>query len=578
MQYPLQTAQHHIKTILQHALQSQGLTDPDIKLKTPPQPDLGDYSYPCFQHAKNAKKAPQQIAETLQKTIKTDEWITKTSTTQGYLNISINKDKLATETLKHITTQQHTYGTQEPNNKKVIIEHTSANPNGPLHIGRARNPIIGDTIVRLYRACGYTVDAQFYLDDLGKQVAILSWGLAHLNTKSLPKPLYDKTDHKLVTYYQEANKQMEDDPEVADQIHQLLKSAENLDPTTTQHIKEAYQGVLKGIMQSLLRINIHLDTIIPESNFVKDKSVDRIVETLKNTPHTGTDQGAYYLDLEPFGIKGRNTNFIFLRKDGTTLYATRDIAYHHWKAQQADLLINILGEDHKLEAQQVKIALQLTNATLLPQPVFYSFVSMPGGKMSTRRGRVVYLDQLIDEIIDRAYQEVKKRREHELSDQQMHTIAEQIGTASLRYNIIKVQPEKDITFKWEDALNFEGNALPFIAYSYARAHSILNKTTPPQHNNHQTEHLTTPSEYNLLMQLAKLPETINEAAHSHKPHLITTYLYETASAFNQFYRDCPVLKETDDNIKNARLHLTKATATVLENALNLLGIQPPKEM
>jgi len=578
MQYSLQSAQHHIKTKLSEALNKIGLADADIKLNTPPQPELGDYSYPCFQHAKTAKKAPQHIAETLKETIQNDEWIHTTTVTQGYLNITINKDKLATETLQHITTQQKDYGTQQKNNKKVIIEHTSANPNGPLHIGRARNPIIGDTIVRLYRACGYTVDAQFYLDDLGKQVAILAWGLANLDTKDLPKPLYQKTDHQLVTYYQEANKQMEDNPKIAEEIHQLLKSAEQLDPTTTTHIKEAYQGVLEGIMQSLARINIHLDTIIPESTFVRDKSVDKIVETLKNTPYTGTDQGAYYLDLETFGIKGRNTNFIFLRKDGTTLYATRDIAYHHWKAQHADQLINILGEDHKLESQQVNIALKLTNATLLPQPVFYSFVSMPGGKMSTRRGRVVYLDQLIDEIIEHAYQEVKKRRETDLTEQQMKTIAEQIGTASLRYNIIKVQPEKDITFKWEDALNFEGNALPFIAYSYARAHSILNKTTPPINDKDLANQLKTQSELQLIIQLAKLPETIDEAAHSHKPHLLTTYLYETASAFNQFYRDCPVLTENNDTLRNARLQLTKATAIVLQNALDLLGIKPPKEM
>lgn len=578
MQYPLQSAQHHIKTKISEALNKTGLTDQDIKLNTPPQPDLGDYSYACFTHAKTAKKAPQQIAETLKETIQNDEWIHNTSATQGYLNITINKKKLTTETLQNITTKQNEYATQPNNDKKVIIEHTSANPNGPLHIGRARNPIIGDTIVRLYRACGYTVDAQFYLDDLGKQVAILAWGLANLNKKDLPEPLYQKTDHQLVTYYQEANKQMEDNPKIAEEIHHLLKLAEQLDPTTTNNIKEAYQGVLQGIMQSLERINIHLDTIIPESTFVKDKSVDKIVETLKNTPYTGTDQGAYYLDLESFGIKGRNTNFIFLRKDGTTLYATRDIAYHHWKAQHADLLINILGEDHKLESQQVSIALKLTNATLLPQPVFYSFVSMPGGKMSTRRGRVVYLDQLIDEIIERAYQEVKKRRKTELNEQQMKAIAEQIGTASLRYNIIKVQPEKDITFKWEDALNFEGNALPFIAYSYARAHSILSKTTQPTYEEHLAQHLSTPSEHHLIMQLAKLPETINEAAHSHKPHLLTTYLYETASAFNQFYRDCPVLKEKNKDIRNARLHLTNATALVIQNALDLLGIQPPKEM
>jgi len=179
--------------------------------------------------------------------------------------------------------------------------------------------------------------------------------------------------------------------------------------------------------------------------------------------------------MKSFGIQGRNTKFFFLRQDGTTLYATRDIAYHLWKIKQADLLINILGEDHKLESKQVEISLNLLNAKTTPHPVFYSFVSLPGGKMSTRQDRVVYLDQLIDECIERAYNEVKKRRGNELSKNKMKEISEMVGIGALRYNIIKVQPEKDIVFKWEEALNFEGNAVPFIQYAHARACSILSK-------------------------------------------------------------------------------------------------------
>jgi arginyl-tRNA synthetase len=281
--------------------------------------------------------------------------------------------------------------------------------------------------------------------------------------------------------------------------------------------------------------------------------------------------------MEPFGIHGRNTKFFFLRRDGTTLYATRDIAYHQWKAQQADILINVLGEDHRLESQQVKVALELLQTKILPTVVFYAFVSLPGGKMSTRRGRVVYLDDLIDECIEHAYEEVKKRRGSELTESQMRDIAEQVGIGALRYNIIKVQPEKDIVFAWEEALNFEGNAIPFIQYAHARACSILSKMNTKAYTFDATV-LAHTSEHALIKKLALFPLVIEDASDGCKPHSIANYLFEVASSFNQFYRDCPVLSEENTVIRSSRLALVRATEIVLKNALDLLGISAPAEM
>ncbi|MDH7507185.1 MAG: arginine--tRNA ligase, partial [Candidatus Thermoplasmatota archaeon] len=342
-------------------------------------------------------------------------------------------------------------------------------------------------------------------------------------------------------------------------------------------VKKAYTPVLEGIKQSLKRINITIDKYIPESKFVKDKSVDFVVDELKKTRYCNIENGAYYLDLQSFGIKGRNTKFIFLRKDGTTLYATRDIAYHLWKAKKADLLVNILGEDHKLEAKQVEIALHLLGVKVIPKVIFYSFISLPGGKMSTRKGRVVYLDDLIDECIKRAYNEVKKRRKKELSEKKMKEIAEKIGIGALRYNIIKVQPEKDIVFKWEEALNFEGNASPFIQYSHARACSILSKKQD-KIKNYDTKLLKHYTELSLIKKLATFPIIINDACKDCSPHIITNYLFDVASSFNQFYRDCPVLPEKQKHLRVARLALVEATKIVLKNGLNLLGIIAPEEM
>jgi arginyl-tRNA synthetase len=201
--------------------------------------------------------------------------------------------------------------------------------------------------------------------------------------------------------------------------------------------------------------------------------------------------------------------------------------------------------------------------------------------MSTRRGRVVYLDDLIEESKARAYEEVKKRRENELKESSMRKIAHIVGIGALRYNIIKVQPEKDIEFKWEEALSFEGNTAPFIQYAIARCASILRKEKIDKKTlmkSCKVSLLTHDSETRLGKQLAQFPQVIDDAAHAFKPHLITQYLFETTSLFNQFYRDCPVLSAESEDLKQSRLAFVLATKKVLENGLNILGIEALDEM
>ena len=585
MIYPLKEFENNIISQLKEVLSNYKI---EIRLEQPPE-GMGDFAFPCFSLAPLEKKSPKEIANKFVNKIKKSIWISKVESKDGYLNFYVENKKLTDTTIKLILELKERYGFLQKNNKKVIIEHTSANPNGPLHVGRARNPIIGDTIVRIFKAAGFNVESQFYLDDMGKQVAILAWGI--INKDKITRDINqfkgkksnnisnkdNNADHKRVVFYQASSNLMQKDDKVANEISEIVKGSEKGEPEILDLIKNSYEPVLDGIKESLRNINISVDKYIPESNFVKDNSVNYVVEKLKKSKFCRKEDGAFYLDLEPFGIHGRNTKFVFVRKDGTTLYATRDIAYHLWKAKHADLLINILGEDHKLESKQVEIALKLIDAKIIPKGIFYSFVSLPGGKMSTRRGRVVYLDDLIDECNKRAYDEVKKRRGKELSEQKMREIAEMVGIGALRYNIIKVQPEKDIVFKWEEAFNFEGNASPFIQYSHARACSILSKTTDDERE-FDSNSLIHDSEIKLIKQLAKFPLFIEEAYSGYKPHIITNYLYETASKFNLFYRDCPVLSEKNSLLGKSRITLVDATRIVLNNALELLGIAAPEEM
>jgi len=550
----------------------------DIRIEVPPN-QMGDFSFPCFQLCSQSKKSPNDTAKEIASIIPNNELIKSIEVVHGYINFYINMEYLIKETITLILSMKHEYGNLPKKEKKVIIEHTSANPNGPFHVGRARNPIIGDTLTRIYRAAGYTSESQYYLDDLGKQVAILMWGLHHFTEKDIETPSLDKPDHIAVGYYQKAYEHMKENEHIEEEIGIIIKKSEQGDEEILKKIHTAYEPVLEGMKKSLQSINISIDSYIPESTFVQNKSVEQVIETLKKSKYCKKENGAFFLDLATFGIQGRSTKFFFVRNDGTSLYATRDIAYHQWKAQQADLLINVLGEDHKLESKQVEIGLTLCKESNLPKTVFYAFVSLPEGKMSTRHGRVIYLDDLIDECIQRAYNEVKKRRGDELNEQQMKKIAEIIGTGALRYNIIKVQPEKDIEFKWEDALNFEGNSAPFIQYAHARASSILAKLSKKStYDENNMTSLTHPSEVLLIKKLSQLPEIITSASEGFKPHLIANYLFDTASSFNQFYRDCPVLNDATETRKQARIQLVQATKIVLRNGLQLLGIQAPEEM
>ena len=573
MTYPLDKFKNEIISQLKKILSEY---ECEIRLEISPE-GMGDFAFPCFSLAPLVKKSPNDIAESLADKIEKSKWIAKAEANGGYVNFFVDDEYLISSTLRSIFEMKEKYGHLQKKNKKVIIEHTSANPNGPLHVGRARNPIIGDTLVRIFKAAGYDVESQFYLDDMGKQVAILAWGLNNLDSKNVPKSEYDKPDHQNVGFYQAANELMEKDEKVAEEIGEIVKRSEHGESKTIELIHKAYALVLEGINESLHRINIQIDKYIPESTFVRDKSVEQVINKLKKTKYCHEEDGAFYLDLESFGIQGRNTKFFFLRKDGTTLYATRDVAYHQWKAKHADLLINVLGEDHKLESRQVEIALKLLGTKISPRVLFYAFVSLPGGKMSTRRARVVCLDELLDECIERAYGEVEKRRGSELSEGEMKKIAEMVGIGSLRYNIIKVQPEKDIVFRWEEALNFEGNAVPFIQYAHARACSILSKIKDEKRD-FDSNTLKHDSEVKLMKQLARFPLFIEDASSGYKPHIIANYLYETASKFNQFYRDCPVLSEKNTMLGKSRITLVDATRIVLNNALELLGISAPEEM
>ncbi|MBQ9689479.1 MAG: arginine--tRNA ligase [Candidatus Methanomethylophilaceae archaeon] len=579
--------QNEIREKVSAALKDMGSEGIDFVVESSTMEGV-DMAVPCFPLAKALRKAPQAIADDLASRIQPAGLIAKVASVNGFLNFNIDPEALIKSTLDEIIRCGPCYGSMPKSGIRYNVEHTSTNPTGPIHVGRARNPIIGDTLARCLKRCGHDVTTEYYVNDVGKQVVVLTWGVNNVSDEEAAKNSEehmkeigqnekerDKTDHRLVAKYRVANKLMESDPAVQEEISDMMRRFEQGDKEVIDTVRHTAEIMLDGLRETLGQINVVLDRYTWESQYIADGSAKAIVEKLKASKYAGqTDDGAWYVDLKDFGVQGKNTKFTFTRSDGTTLYTTRDLAYHQDKFTRADRLIDVLGEDQKLGSKQLCSALEIMGFDKLPDALFYAFVSLPEGKMSTRKGVVVYLDDLIDEAVARAYEEIKKRREG-MSEEKMMEIAKVVGVAAVRFNIIRVQPEKQFVFKWEDALNFDGNSGPYLQYVHARACTMLKKAGEFEHDTDASKFVE-PSEINLIKILSKYEEVLRMAGDEKKVHMLPAYGHELASAFNQYYAAVSILNSNDK--RNARLTLVECAKTVLADVLDCLGMGAPEEM
>ena len=534
-----------------------------------PDPQHGDLAFPCFAHAKAARKAPAAVAAELAAHMVPTGLVAAVRPTGPYVNFTADARALAGELLTAWRELGTDYGRGAPRAERVLVEHTSANPNGPLHVGRTRNPIIGDSLARLLRLAGHPVTTEFFVNDIGRQMVILAWGV-----KNLPAPpdAPAKEDHALVVHYREASKRFEEDPAVKERVSAMIYAFENGDEALTREVRAVAERGLRGMTQTLREIGVTFDSFFWESDLVLAGKQKAVVERLR--AQCREENGALFVDMAAHGIQGREPRVFLTRGDGTSLYPTRDLAYHLDKFSRCDIAVNVLGEDHKLEHEELRILLRLMGVERSPEVLYYAFVSLPEGKMSTRRGVVVNMDDLIEEALERARAEVDRRRP-ELPEDRRREIARTVGISALRYNIVRVQPEKKITFHWEEALSFEGNAAPFLQYAHARCHGILVKAGAPEPA--ASVPALHAAETTLVKTLARYPSTVASAAEARLPHRIATYANALASDFNAFYRDCPVL-EAPGTSRAFRLALVAVTKAALGSALPVLGVAAPDEM
>tara|TARA_Y100000589_G_scaffold87791_1_gene82017 strand:- start:756 stop:2525 length:1770 start_codon:yes stop_codon:yes gene_type:complete len=551
----------------------------------------GDLTLPCFPFASVLRKAPQAISDEIAGLFPQLEALANVSSVNGYLNFTANPEWLADVVLSN---QVHIGSALENSGRTgetVLLEHTSANPNGPFHVGRARNAILGDTLVRLHRLHGDDVRAEYYVDDMGKQVGVLAWALDNLSEKDVNELLSEreppserwltKADHQRVRWYQAAQILRKDADEerkaqIEKEIGLLVHASEHGDVGVLESFEAAYTPVLEGMLATLSRLGISYDTFTKESRFVVDGTVAKLMDSLDALEISGTaDNGAGFLDLGRRGLKGK-TEFFYRRGDGSSLYATRDVAYHMWKWGESNRLVNVLGEDHKLQAKQVGLTLEELGQKR-PEVLFYSFIKLPEGKMSTRQGNVVFMDDLLEEAHAQASAVVRELRP-EYDDDKVAQIAEAVGTAAVRFNIIKVSPEKGFTFRWEEALAFEAGSAPFIMYAHTRACSISKRAHAIPTSPIQRPSVDAMPEglVELLRLICKHNDVLERSVREQKAHLFALHMLELANAYNGFYRDCPVVRE--NQVDGFAFAISQIARKIMRSGLEGLGITPIEEM
>ncbi|MEC8997426.1 MAG: arginine--tRNA ligase [Candidatus Thermoplasmatota archaeon] len=535
-------------------------------------PPVGDFAIICFPASKILDKEPGRIAEELARELGKLDTVGSASFEKGYCNINLKWDDFASDFIEEIMGER--YGKDNIPKEKILIEHTSANATGPFHMGRARNPIIGDSIARLLIYSGHDVKTEYYVNDTGRQAATLAYGLDHyeLGKKG-------KKDHRLVNCYRRASKELKKNEATKNKIYNDMELIEGGDKKSLRDVRGAAEQMLEGMKLSLRRLKTEPDSYFHESDLLESGVVNDIIEKLKQSKLCGEENGAHYLDLEAEGIAGRNQKFFFTRKNGLSLYTTREIAYHLDKFTRCDKALNILGEDHRLQGRLLGIALRELESKE-PRNLFYSFVNLPGGKMSTRAGRVVYLDDIMEQIVALAKEKLEGgtsqqgRWKADIKNDQREKLAEEIGIGALRYNILKVQAEKGFTFNIEEALNLQGDSAPFAMYSHARTSSIIRKFgkgIPKPRLSCTLEN----AEIRLLRTLAKWPGNVEKTASNLAIHNIPNYVHLLASDFNQFYRDCPVIGNDNENF---RINLVNCSQKILRQSLAILGIKAPDRM
>lgn len=571
-----------------------------VQLITPPKEVTADYALACHYLARSLRRNPDEIANSLANQLNLrlkPELIRDVSATNGYVNFLVDINKFGEKVLAEIEHGQNNYGQQNVGNgETIIIDCSSPNVAKYMSVGHLRSTIIGESLSRIYRATGHTVIRDNHLGDWGTQFGMLArayelWAQDYEELRDGTDPvrglyklyvrIHDEVDkEKQAKKTQLGNPNAEVESSLEKEGREWFKKLESGDEKALDLLKWATEQSLKEFQKVYNLLNTQYEYVLGESFYVP--MIPNIIRLLQNQGIAYPDKGqALAVDLQAQKLP----RLVVQKSDGSSLYSTRDlatlVARSAWFNPRK--ILYIVGGDQKEYFQQVFATFgRMSEGTKRPETEHISFgmITLPEGKMSTRAGRVIFLEDVLNEAIERARIKTEEVSGDVLTTQEKDTIARKIGVGAVIFADLGQGRERNIQFDWDRALSFEGYSAPYIQYAHARAAALLRKagengipidsTATPSFNH--------PSEIALIKHLSKFPEAIEKSGMLNRPDIIAQYVYSVATKFSDLYRDVSVLREPDTKARNTLLRLTYATTQVIKNGLNLLCIETPERM
>lgn len=538
-------------------------------IEIPPKSDMGDFAFPCFQLAKVMKKAPNMIAKDIVDVINKDGF-EKVESLGPYINFFMDKVKFSESIVNEILSEKDSYGSSKiGDGKRYLVEYSSPNIAKPFHVGHLFTTAIGNALYKMLKFEGYDTVRINHLGDWGTQFGKLisaykRWG----NEEAIEKSPITELLRIYVKFHDEAEK----NPSLEDEGRMYFKKLEDGDNEAVELWKRFKDLSLKEFNNIYSILGVDFDSWAGES-FYNDK-MDIVVKELEEKNVLTDSNGAKVVMLDEYNMPP----CIVVKSDGASIYATRDLAaaMYRKKHYNFDKCIYVVGKDQILHFKQVFKTLELAGHTWAKDCVHIPFglVKFADRKLSTRKGNVVLLEELLKEAVAKTLETINVKNP-ELKEKEI--VAKEIGIGAVLFTYLKNSREKDIVFDWDEMLSFEGETGPYVQYSYARAKSILRKAEGIN-GDADFSKLTSKEEFELTKVLEGFNKAILLAIDRLEPSVVTRYTIEVAKAFNKFYNAHSVLNLEDTGLKVARLKLIEATAQVIKNSLNLIGINVVEEM
>jgi arginyl-tRNA synthetase len=546
--------------------------------EVPPQPELGDMGFPMFPFAKMLRKSPFQISQAVVSALDlrgTTEPGDRYGVEGPYVNVRLHRGRFAQALFALLLDETRPYGRPETlKDSRIMVEFSSPNTNKPLHLGHLRNDILGESISRILMACGAGVRKVCIINDRG--VHICKSMLAYKEAGEGKTPVSEgiKSDHFVGDWYVRFHKMSRVDPQAEARAQDLLRQWEAGDPETVALWTLMNTWAVEGIKETYRRTGISFDQFYFESQtYLKGKA--EVLNGLEQGLFYKEADGAVWVDLSAEQLDKK----VLLRKDGTSLYITQDIGTAIFRHQDwpFDRLVYVVGSEQQYHFKVLFSILEKLRFEWAKNcfHLSYGMVHLPEGKMKSREGTVVDADDLLDRLKSLALREIRdKEREEALGDPE--ATAEKIALGALHYYLLQVSPVKDMLFKPQESLAFNGNTGPYLQYMGARISSLLYKHDKQKQVGEETgtlrpELLVEDAEWELLKTLGEYTEIVAEAAKRLDPSLLASYLYELSKAFSRFYHDCPILNAEPD-LAATRIGLSQGVLQVLQDALYLTSI------